>query len=452
MSDIHFQGIWRMDWGLGNPNKTAALIALLMIAVWALAFMRKGKGKGNWGFWAALAPFTGLGICLIHTMSRGGLIAFFAGLVPLLLMAPRPWPRNKVLALVALAWIILGASLFLNAHLRYEQGILHEDRSITNRFQLWKAAPRMMVDAPEGWGLGKSGAAYMEWYQPLSSKEGYRTLVNSHLTWLVEMGWPLRFAYLLGWGAIFLLCWPGRERRWFAIPLGIWIALAVAASFSSVAESPWLWILPIASLLAVLGYRVRYRVWSGVWCWMIPASVAALLCGLCYAIGASHQSLIHRQGNILIFGKGAPQEWLLPDAKILGKSLGRALRRTAEHQQTPPPALALLLDADHLPSLKEKRVLIVGNPASHDQLERVFREAAFVTLVNPGFLPQEVGMTTQEAPHAALELVVGEFSQSPAAEAWKQILPLRILSGVGDYIPDWSSLLFPLKDGMKPLK
>jgi hypothetical protein len=69
MNDIFFNGTWRMDWGFGNPNKTAAFIAILMIAVWILAYIHK------WGFWIALVAFTGLGICLIHTMSRGGLVA-----------------------------------------------------------------------------------------------------------------------------------------------------------------------------------------------------------------------------------------------------------------------------------------------------------------------------------------------------------------------------------------
>jgi hypothetical protein len=55
----------RMDWGLGNPNKTAALIALIMIAVWILGYIR------DWGFWVALALFTGFGVCLILTQSRG---------------------------------------------------------------------------------------------------------------------------------------------------------------------------------------------------------------------------------------------------------------------------------------------------------------------------------------------------------------------------------------------
>jgi len=111
MSDIHFQGFWRMDWGLGNPNKTAALTATLMVGVWALAYVRK------WGFWPALVFFTSLGICLIHTFSRGGLIAAAAGLVVLVWLAPRPWPRH------------LGASIYLQAHERYGQG------SKTARFQ-----------------------------------------------------------------------------------------------------------------------------------------------------------------------------------------------------------------------------------------------------------------------------------------------------------------------------
>ena len=69
MDELYFNGIWRMDWGLGNPNKTAALIAILMVAVWGLAYVRK------WGFWVAITLFMALGGCLVHTFSRGGLIA-----------------------------------------------------------------------------------------------------------------------------------------------------------------------------------------------------------------------------------------------------------------------------------------------------------------------------------------------------------------------------------------
>lgn len=140
--DIYFHGFWRMDWGLGNPNKTAALIATLMIAVWALAYIRK------WGFWIALGLFTGLGICLIHTFSRGGMVALGAGLLPLLWQAPRPWPWKQIAATAAAVWIMTGVSVFLQADNRYLQGLIKEDRSITHRLEIWEKTPRMMVDAP----------------------------------------------------------------------------------------------------------------------------------------------------------------------------------------------------------------------------------------------------------------------------------------------------------------
>src|ERR1700722_12989777 len=100
--DIHFHGFSRMDWGLGNPNKTAVLIAALMIAVWALAYIRK------WGFWLGLPLFTGLGFFLVHTYSRGGVIGAFAGLMAVLYNLPRPWPKNKLVGVSISIWIIIG--------------------------------------------------------------------------------------------------------------------------------------------------------------------------------------------------------------------------------------------------------------------------------------------------------------------------------------------------------
>ncbi len=89
MEEFFFNGVWRLDWGLGNPNKTAALIVELMVAVWLLAYAWK------WGFWMSLGFFTMLGGCLIHTFSRGGLAALIAGMLPLIVFASRPWSLSK---------------------------------------------------------------------------------------------------------------------------------------------------------------------------------------------------------------------------------------------------------------------------------------------------------------------------------------------------------------------
>lgn len=223
MSEIFFQGFWRMDWGLGNPNKTAALIAILMIAVWALAYLR------NWLFWVSLVLFSALGICLVHTFSRGGMVAAFCGLIPLLACLRRPLPVKRIVGVVASVWVIIGASIYLQAHERFGQGVVQEDRSISNRLVLWKVTPTMMVDAPGGWGIGHSGKSYMEWYQPFDRSESYRTLVSSHLTWLVEFGWIGRFFYIFGWMSVFVLCAPSKRQAWTVIPFGIWISFFVSA-------------------------------------------------------------------------------------------------------------------------------------------------------------------------------------------------------------------------------
>ena len=312
-----------MDWGLGNPNKTAALIAILMIAIWAIAYLHK------WGFWVALAPFIALGICLIHTVSRGGIVALSIGLMVVLWTIPRPWPIQRIIALVACFWIIVGASVYLNTYSRYSQGIVTEDPSISNRIELWKMAPRMMVDAPGGWGLGNSGQAYMQWYQPLDRHEEYRTLVNSHLTWLVELSWPLRFVYLSAWTLILMLCWPYQKGSWRAIAFGIWITFFAAAFFSSVAESGWIWVLPIIGLATVLADRLVHNRWPSLFIWTLPASVpAAILAAMFLLCSHSNNIIVRGSSDSVAIGSTNPKTWILINPRIMGLDYGRTLRST----------------------------------------------------------------------------------------------------------------------------
>jgi len=183
MDDTISQGFVRMDWGFGNPNKTATLLVLLMLAVWFLPYLRR------WGFWVSLALFVVLGVCLVLTESRGGLAGLLVGGLFLVAWAPRPFPMKRTLTIFA-ACAGLGAFvLILGSQSRYEEAVTGDDLSIQNRLLIWKQVPTMLVDAPLGWGFGKSGDAYMQWYQPVTRGEGYRTLVNSHFTWLVETGW-----------------------------------------------------------------------------------------------------------------------------------------------------------------------------------------------------------------------------------------------------------------------
>jgi len=162
MEDFFFNGIWRMDWGFDNPNKTATLIAEIIIAIWGFSYIKK------WGWWLALISSCILGGCLIHTFSRGGLIAALIGLLILVIFNYlRAFSLAKFIATGITVLIVSIYAIYLTAPDRYAQGILKEDLSINNRIMLWKMAPAMMLDAPGGWGIGNSGNAFMRWYQPL---------------------------------------------------------------------------------------------------------------------------------------------------------------------------------------------------------------------------------------------------------------------------------------------
>jgi len=432
MEDFFFNGIWRMDWGLGNPNKTAALIVSLMIGFWALAYIR------TWGFWVALAGFTALGICLDHTFSRGGFVAIFLGLIPVLWMAPRQWPWKRIGGIVAAVWIIIGFSVYFQAHERLGQGMVQEDRSISNRLELWKHAPAMMVDAPGGWGLGQSGKAFMEWYQPLDRQESYRTMVNSHLTWLVEFGWPGRFLYLAGWLTVFVICLPTSRSRWLAIPFGIWLAFFVSAIFSSVAEEPWVWVAPGLALLSSVAWRMKTSVWPPRSAWVWPPAAAALILLLVPVLWQGTE--VQRIRSAVVIGQGPPSLWVVSDEAVLGSGPGRPLRMHWEALGR--ACVGLVDDVKDLTGVKDDApVILTGKfssaPSAADR--KKLATAASILLVNPRVYPQDLGDLSEISPK--LTVAIGEFDQSSASLVWAAHFPTRRIAGVGDFIPDWPSKL-----------
>jgi hypothetical protein len=440
MNDIFFHGIWRMDWGFGNPNKTAACIAILMIAVWVFAYFRR------WGFWLALAVFVGLGVALVHTFSRGGLISLLAGIIPLLIWAPRPWPRSKLIGGIIGLWIIVGASIYLKAHERYTQGVAVEDQSISNRIQLWKTAPAMMANAPEGWGFGKAGNAYMQWYQPLNQNETYRTLVNSHLTWLVEFGWPLRLLYILGWSSVLMICWPSRFNRWRAIALGVWLCFFVAAFFSSVAESWIMWIVPSLFLLAAILQRVFARQYPSRTQWLLPVGATILLAIGIWSLGQISSSL-HGSKNLVIIGRAEPKMWICYDSTTMGSLYGKSLRAAYQPKEgLRPESAGLLFSTGQFPKLSGK-TLVIGSvlpDGGNNGLKAAVRDCHRLILLNPRFFPQEIGIDSSNK--EKVTTYFGDFSQSPSIEAWRSASNWEQLPGMGDFFPNWTSYIFAKSD------
>ena len=330
-------------------------------------------------------------------------------------------------------WIVLGVSLYLQAHERYTQGIVQEDRSITNRLTLWQAAPAMMKDAPQGWGLGNSGKAYREWYQPLDQHEVYRTLVNSHLTWLVEFGWVGRFLYVFGWLSVFLICFPGGNTRWFSIPFGVWLSFFTGAVFSSVAESVWLWVLPGLALLGVMLKRLKQRQLSMRGGFVLPVAGTALLVLAAFFLFPSGG--IRKTSHAIIVGNGEPEVWMVADRNVLGKYYGRVLRGADPQWMT--YHLGIVDELQKLPSGLDSPVILTGRfteAPSEKSFEKIAM-ASSILLVNPALFPAELG--EMQAFQNKITVWTGEYTQSPASHAWLTEFDSQRLSGMGDFISNW---------------
>jgi hypothetical protein len=434
-SDIHYHGVWRMDWGLGNPNKTATLIAMLMMAVWAISYVRR------WGFWVSLTLFTGLGVCLVHTLSRGGVVAALAGPFILIWQAPRPWPRRRVLAGLLALGLLAGASVYLQAHQRYGQGIASEDRSVTNRLKIWKHVPQMMADAPNGWGHHQAQEAYMQWYQDVDAPETYLNLINTHFTWLVEMGWLGRFAYVAGWGIIFLLCWPNEFARWRSVPLAIWLALATGASFTHVADSTWMWTLPAASLILVLLARAMTRDWPPLRQWAAAGLPALVLLIATFTMGALHSNdVIRGSRDGVILGRGEPAIWIVARREIMGEQYGKTLRRHLR-SQTQGPAVGVVIGPASIPMSSACAIAAGGTLSIEDlhELTRRTQAGARLVLLNPAFYPQEIAEAQSVV--TRVSCIFGEYSQSAARSAWSDLKSAQTIEAVGDFLPAWPELL-----------
>jgi hypothetical protein len=297
----------------------------------------------------------------------------------------------------------------------------------------------MIRDAPNGWGLGKSGEAYMQWYQPISRGEGYRTLVNSHLTWLVELNWWGRRAYLLSWVAIPILLWPRSDHRWFSIPLGIWIAFGICASFSSVAEAPLLWIIPILALVSALVVRFRRRLWPEPYFWLWGGLASSIIMATIFL----RETLLTTSSNIhcphegvVTLGTPSPKIWIVaPNRSVLGEHFGHEARRGYEanpvYRQTGLGIVTLLKDAP------ANQTLVFSGQVP---LSLAALRPTQIILINPKPISTDLFQALLANP--SITVVVGEFSRNK--DYWSQQsrdhpnIKVQLVVGSEEYIPNWT--------------
>ena len=436
-AQIFHEGVWRMDWGLGNPNLTAALIVQLMCLVWLPAIWCR-----RW-FFLGMAATGALWVCLLHTMSRGGVLGGLTVLSALLLGTRRPWPWARLVSGVVVAVVVVVLSAGLGTTVRLGQGVTEEDKSISNRLLVWSAAPKMFAAAPGGWGLGNSGEAYREWFQPLDRHEVYGSLVNTHLTLLVELGWVAGTLYLLAWFGVVAAGWPWaqwnagcpRATCVFALVAGFFIV----AAFTNMVAAPVLWLLPLGGAAAIV-----WRFALGGHCLRLhPArfsvfglAVVAPVAAFCIAgLGGDQRARISKSEGMVEIANGSVEVWVAADDTILGKRPGRVLRAAMRSGTVGHLSVRLAESVRDLPAGSQGALVLPGDTGRDLLASRRMVCVDRIILLNPGFPPDE--RLPAHSLGSGLLIVFGEFADARHRAAWSRVADVVEVVGAGNYLPNW---------------
>ena len=444
-----YQGVPRWSFGMDNPNKAAAVLAfILLLSLAAILCVRRG-----WVRWCccALAALVGLGLSL--TFSRGGLVAFGVGALVLLvgrwksLCAGRQW----LPALVA-ACALAGALVWTGFAGRVARSLPADDASVGNRLAIWRNVPSMMVDAPGGWGHGTAGDAFMGWYQPLDRHERYRTLVNSHFTWLVEFGWIGRFALVWAWMFAFGMGIVRWKTRGDPLPLAVWVSFATAAFFSSVAEEWIVGVVPAAMLVpaarsfcSATGAVRRLTVVATLLASGLLLSGFVVLGVVCRPADALP---IHRSvdGKRMTVGDGPQAGWIVCDEETMGgAAYGRVLRAYVRTAEGAGRTYVFARDLAAVPQDVSRLVLCGRAADAGPGALAPFAALADVRVLSPN-RPADWLAARREKPF--VRVFCGDLAPACPAEDAEG---LTVVSGAAAYLPNWPKLAFGDADQITPL-
>lgn len=476
---LQFDGSWkelffpeyRLDFlrlGAGSANKSGALLAQLLVCGWwfALAYRKAG-------FWISSLLTVVLGAALLQTQSRGALVAAGCGLLLLALFAcclkkassdndslpegglGRLWGRFVALLLIGVLLGWYGHLLGVND--RISTAVAGDDGSVQVRFTLYGAGLKMLADNPQGWGAGKAADVYTQWYQPIGDTRRYLSLVNSHLTWLVQWGWPLRIAYIAAWCGIFALLWPvtlrsvesnanakkvsiGALRR-RAVAFSVWATLAVSACFSSVLTFWGLWLIPGLLLLWVLVDGLRVKQWPRWQMWVQAMLATLALACVLWACGAwlgRGDGITAARQTVFLEGDGTVSLAVIsPDRRVLGDSYGHSLREFKSEL-----GATLVVDSAELkgsPLGSFDVVMLSGK--INEGIDLNLLPTTRVILFNPDVQDAEQWLEVLGGRRA--EIVLGSMGDWRRRNVWESIveehpeLNMTVLPGVANYIPNW---------------
>lgn len=436
-----WDGSGRLAFPLVNPNQNGVIYAeLLLLFIAAVTWVRRKTLRGGFAILALASA-----VCLVLTMSRGAWLGAAAGVANLAVFSCRGFWRSRLFwAGVAAVAAALAVWVVCFGWGQVTRGFDGVQMNWTNaiRLEIWSRAPRMMVDAPRGWGGYSPGAAYVDWYQPLNIFALTPTLINDHLTRLVAFSWAGRFAYLFGLFAVFALSVATAIFKRNPLPLAMWLALAIPAWFNPVSHRWAMWVMPVAASTAFAGgplWRRRGLLAKGI---AVGIAVAVLAtCGL-YMLGRSQPKgyvpIRYDGRRVEVNGTGA-RTWVVDDGTLGGGLLGKDVREFYSHVRDASP-VGFVHSIEDIPMSVDR--LVLAGQAGADWLMRLSEDESArdnlpksVLFISPPFSPSQVpeGVRALCSPR----IVVGEFAALFDEEYANPPRWVIVVPGMERYILRW---------------
>ncbi|MCQ2389788.1 MAG: O-antigen ligase family protein [Kiritimatiellae bacterium] len=432
-----------------NPNKTAAIFMMLSVMFLSVALVLFHGRRLILGM-VAVIPFLASLVFLFLTQSRGCLLGFVLGIVSLIVPHFREFKdlfsfRRILVALLLL--VALGGIAFKFGGTRFTSGFLAQDPR-TDRRTMWAAVPRMMADAPTGWGYGNGGRAYVDWYQSFDTPLAVSELQNSHLTWLVEMGCMERVGYVFAWLFFMFLfaVWAFRDKK--SLPFAVFVAFGVSACFTHELEEPLLWVLPIFSLVS--GFKdfrpFGRRVILVAVCMAVVISLGAVV--VVGIWGRNCRQLVSIKGfpdHVLLNGED-PKVWIVGDDAVLDGGYqiyqGKEMRQFFQ-SHTNAPAIAFVRKLSALPD--KTRTLVLAGWRGAEYLETFNRQDHGLCIpeklifLSPPFSWKKIDESLQKK--MEVRVILGRLAGRLSSDydlppSWVEQVP-----GAELYIPNWLDLV-----------
>lgn len=342
-----FETSERLTLWWGNPNHTAAGLAMLVTGALALLGGRKNRPV-RFLTWSLVAVTGWCLLCL--TQSRGALVAVVAGELAAILIFRPTLALKRYLALVC---VFLAVFALSGLSRRTTQVLSMSDGSTLARMRLWRHSTAMIAYRPlAGWGEGNSGRDYMNFFQPLDDRRAYGGPGNSYLHIAVEHGLPMLAVALLpfacGWLAAARLARTAlsdTHRTAVLISFKVITIWLVCAFFSTLWQLPSL-IVPAVAALGVVGWvHWQSQPRQERWAVLRDAGFTVAGCGTALAMAAliarhtgSYQCSLSRP-DMVVLQTGAPGAGLVigvhSDPKVLGPQAGRLLRSALTRLSVP---------------------------------------------------------------------------------------------------------------------